>query len=594
MKRKATYALVALVLALYVVPAWATSYTWTATGGTGYWDVSGNWSPSGIPSGADTANVSTLGSVVTLRAPGSGNSINKLNIAAGAEVQTAGSIAAPIDLTFEGSGETLTNNGLFDLSYNTTHNSASITASSTLTFNGSGTILMEAPFNYINGSGYSINNGLDGNNHKIYGIGSICYNPYGSGGTMNNYGTIQAQAIYSGSTLRGNTLTMLGTCNNYNNLSASPGATLQFGTSSLWFDYEGKTGGYIDLNGGNVSLVGLQNVRNADIRNSQSSSGNIYIPAGANTTIQLYRNTTIESGVVCNINASNTLYLSYDPTNGQAPVMTNNGVINVLGSPTNSSSFSADSGALLTGSGSLVLNGNSFLAGYTPLGLTQDVNHTIEGGGTLSGKIINNGTILANNGNLIVTGNISGTGQVMVDGGRLVVGQVGYLSSTLQNKDLIMSSTGAITVISGWGVNLSGNFSYAMTDPSKWSWDSSSTLTMSGAGPAWHFLEAGGSKFVIPNLVISGNIALEDLYNNSGDGSPEALYVNHLSFSGSTLDLNGIQLYVNGTQVLPTDPLYLGHIIDTPVPPAVPLPPSALLLGTGLAGLVGWRRFRKS
>jgi len=30
------------------------------------------------------------------------------------------------------------------------------------------------------------------------------------------------------------------------------------------------------------------------------------------------------------------------------------------------------------------------------------------------------------------------------------------------------------------------------------------------------------------------------------------------------------------------------------VAPAVPIPPTVLLLGSGLLGLVGWRRFRKS
>jgi hypothetical protein len=38
------------------------------------------------------------------------------------------------------------------------------------------------------------------------------------------------------------------------------------------------------------------------------------------------------------------------------------------------------------------------------------------------------------------------------------------------------------------------------------------------------------------------------------------------------------------------DYLYYNY---TPAPPAVPLPPSALLLGSGLLGLAGWRRFRK-
>lgn len=71
---------------------------------------------------------------------------------------------------------------------------------------------------------------------------------------MNNYGTVQAVANTHGSTL-----TMLATFNNYGNLSASPGATLQMGiwydsSSGTGFTYNGMTGGYIDLNGGNVNL----------------------------------------------------------------------------------------------------------------------------------------------------------------------------------------------------------------------------------------------------------------------------------------------------------------------------------------------------
>jgi hypothetical protein len=38
----------------------------------------------------------------------------------------------------------------------------------------------------------------------------------------------------------------------------------------------------------------------------------------------------------------------------------------------------------------------------------------------------------------------------------------------------------------------------------------------------------------------------------------------------------------------------MGAILDNVQLSAVPLPPGVFLLGSGLLGLVGWRRFRKS
>jgi hypothetical protein len=331
-------------------------------------------------------------------------------------------------------------------------------------------------------------------------------------------------------------------------------------------------------------------------------------------SVTLYRDSSFGEGVEFNIKTptqnyyGNTLFLSADPQTGAAPKLTNDGVINVLGAGNSSStwyysSFNTANGALLTGSGRLVMNGNrnSQLNASGSTGLTQDVNHTIEGGGMISGKLVNNGTLLANNGNLVVLANVSGTGQVKVqDGGRLIAGQTGYYPITLQTKDLLMSQNANINVGFSSTVNVTGHFSYAMTDPSKWVWASDSTLKMSGPSSGYNFLEAGGSKFVIPYLDISGNIALEDLFNNSGGSPPEALYVTQLHFSGSDLNLNGCSLYVNGNLVDINDPNFtlnfpdfVGHITNQPLNP-VPLPPTALLLGSGLLGLVGWRRLRQS
>jgi len=70
---------------------------------------------------------------------------------------------------------------------------------------------------------------------------------------------------------------------------------------------------------------------------------------------------------------------------------------------------------------------------------------------------------------------------------------------------------------------------------------------------------------------------------------PETLTFSNLGLSGSTLDLT---LY-------PYDPsdhipsyIMLSEVQFDGAP--VPIPPTMLLLGSGLVGLVGWRRFRKS
>jgi len=558
MKRKAACGVLAFLLATVMFApslSLATTYNWVG-GSTGYWHVNTNWSPTGVPNSGDTALVTAAGSIVNLNG-WYANMVGNLTIASEHEVQTT--ITSPnYDTSFTfavpSGSASLTNNGIFRLA--DTGKNSWIYPGSSLSISGTGRIIMESSAKsriYID-SPKSITNGA---NHTIEGVGNV--DPF----AMSNYGMIQAT---------GNRLMMARGFNNYTGgvLRSNPGAVLQLGiwyndSSGLNFGYDGR-GGVIDLNGGTVKAE-LADFTNADIRNS-GSGGSLNIPirtSGSSST--LYGNTKLGSSVVLNINApsanynGNSLSFSADLQTGTPPVLTNDGVINVQGGGNPPSTYyystcGAASGTLLTGSGRLVLNGNpnsQFTVGFGSAGLTQDVNHTIEGGGMLMGKIVNNGTILANNSNLNVAGNISGTGQVKVqDGGRLVVGPPGEGSFTLQNKDLLMSSSGAITV--GWNstVNLSGDFSYAMTDPSKWTWDSS-TLKMSGSAPDWHFLEVGGrtdlpdpfvNNFALSNLVISGDIALVDLYHNTAVPGREALYVNYLTVSpGATLNLNNLQLF---------------------------------------------------
>ena len=246
-----------------------------------------------------------------------------------------------------------------------------------------------------------------------------------------------------------------------------------------------------------------------------------------------------------------------------ASYITNNGIVNLPAGST----LNTDTGTTLSGSGRLVLGGTSALYGSYPF--INDVNHTIEGGGTLgySGQnpiITNNGKIIANNNTLLVVQPIdmalNGTGSVKADGGKLDI------QNHLTTKDLTLTSQAgtSLNVVkpNSWTpapiVEVQGNFLYSLIDPSKWNWGTGTTLKMSGGGAQQQSLEVGGtdhglsstgfsSNFNLPRLALAGSgtyINLADNIDNGHRASPEALYVNSLSVPAeTTLNLNRLHLY---------------------------------------------------
>ncbi len=193
-------------------------------------------------------------------------------------------------------------------------------------------------------------------------------------------------------------------------------------------------------------------------------------------------------------------------------------------------------------------------------------------------------------------GTITGTGGWTADGGTIFLssgtnvatsdsiairnnGLIQLTSATMAGSDLTMDTTGQLTV-SG-SITLSGHLTFAMTSESKWSWASGATLTITGGTGGcqlvpWATLEVGGTdggqatgysnNFDLSVLAIGNGarVALVDWVDNgnrAGDKA-EALYADTLTIgTGATLNLNGLKLYVDGSQVL-SGPRGGGQVVD--------------------------------
>lgn len=451
--------------------------------------------------------------------------------------------------------------------------------------------------------------------HTIKGDGNIW-------GQLDNYGQVIAYKYSTPGSFR-----IWGPVNNLEDgsghvgtLSASPEATLELGRYSGVSgpnDYTPVSGGRIDPNGGLVKLM------YGEFKNLTVGPGQVDVRGSIYN--KLVGSVTLESGANLTVKGA-TLSIEQDGSN--PAVITNNGTMTLDGSfGLNYLKLLAPT--TLTGTGQLILSrqGNTLqLQQDTILDtLTNDLQHTIKGLGVLNVPITNHGTIIAdgnystiskilqvnrtltnsdtgritatNGGTLQVSQPILGTGSVTADGGKLDL----QANLTTKNLTLTGAANTAINVAAGKTVEVSGDFLYGMTDPSKWTWatgPTGSTLKMSGSD-TWHFLEVGGrtdlgdplvNNFALWNLVISGDIALVDLADNRPDfAGPEALYVASLTFDGSSLNLNGLLLYVKlegGGFDLVEAGEYGGKVINQPVP----LPGAVWLLGSGLLGLVGLRR----
>jgi hypothetical protein len=105
--------------------------------------------------------------------------------------------------------------------------------------------------------------------------------------------------------------------------------------------------------------------------------------------------------------------------------------------------------------------------------------------------------------------------------------------------------------------------------------------------------ETYGNGCVYQVDVLDQNNVLHTVWTGT-DPSPPGSPVDFLvSFSQTAFLVTGVEIYVNTNQNLSTweeiDAVQLSGSTTS-----APIPPTLLLLGSGLVGLAGWRRFRKS
>jgi hypothetical protein len=574
----------------------ANTYEWQTVGG-GNWTTTINWLPNGIPGLNDQATINpaaiapvtaydrsintlTVGSHVTLTVTTSTEVNQGLNFYRYYSASTG--FISPT-LTNYGTVQVTSPSGFYTAGIYV-QNSANGSGPFTLTSSAEhpGNITLMGPNSRLDTSSYNtgdrtLYNGLY---HTIQGAGTV----QTGGGTLNNSGQIIANL--GTLTLGGDTSIL----NNYGTLAAAAKTTGPDNILTITNQVRSMNDtNQINPNGGLVRVWNLY----GDTYAVNLGAGQVEFYDPGSYYPYLYGKIKLAHDTVLNITAT---WAYLDKAGSTASNITNNGIINLPAGGT----LNAPTGTTLTGSGRLVLGGTNALYGT----FMNDVNHTIEGSGTLgySGQtpiITNNGKIIANINTLLVVQPIdmalNGTGSVKADGGKLDI------QNHLTTKDLTLTSkagTGLNVVKpNSWTpapiVNVSGDFLYSLNDPSKWNWGTGTTLKMSGPGPEWHYLEAGGSGFSLRTLDISGNIALVDWYDNTPGSGEEALYVDSLIWGGSTLNLNGLSLYVNGVEVFAG--AYDGRVINELLPnPNVPLPPTVWLLGSGLLGLAGLRRkFKK-
>jgi hypothetical protein len=580
------------------------SYTWTSTS-SGNWSHGSSWSPGGPPNGSgDTAAVTPFMATIYVDM---NPVVNRLTVGAtdGVVVNNGQ------QFSLGGTSPSLDVVGMFFL--NSTGNATALSAVNPATIQGGGTVFLggTSSNNYVQGSTITLAAGttIQGQGNiqaPLVNNGAVTATGLGltlSGSPIDNEGTMSANGGLL--TFKNTSITNNGTINN-NAFSDSGPNTVVFNNATI--SGNGKSS-LIDPNGGQVQL------NSSSLYDHQLGAGAVQI-GGATS---FYGKNTLNAGT------------SISVLNGQGLSFYNHGVSDpatliggnvTLASAGNATYFSA--GNALSLQSNLVLGGTSSQNYVTGSTITLAAGYTIQGQGYIQAPLVNNGGVIAQDGNLTISGGITGNGIVTAQGGNLTIsgGITGNsavsllgnatlnILSNLQVGNLNMSQFANLAVQNGQTVGISQDFTFAQQTPSSWNWGARTTLLMDGSGTP-QSLEVGGkdygyvpagfsNNFNLQNLDINGAgtyVYLTGSVNNGqlggSGGLAEALYVESLYIAaGDTLNLNGLHLYVDGFGLVGVGIWSNGGGLITG--PMVPIPGTLLLLGSGLLGLAGFRRIRRS
>jgi hypothetical protein len=399
-------------------------------GGTGNWNVTGNWTPSGVPNSSSTdvtiTGTSTTASLVTL--DNLSASVHNLSL----DQYSTLSILGTQNLNIYGSS--IANAGQIQAG----NNSDTLLTGGGATFNltGAGTVSLGAASTVL--EGYFGNENLVNQGNTIQGQGTIQYLA-----SLNNQATVNANV--SGGTL---TINSLNNVTNTGTLQATGGGTLYINSSTV-----NNVGGTI--NAGSSSTVTFYGTT-INGGNLSSASGGVIQGLFTDTL----NGVTITSGTTYFLNNNNT-YLTGD--------LTNKGTVNVGNSSSNSDLLvqgtAANNGTInLSGGGTINLNNaGSAIEGVS--GNETLVNHDnlIQGQGSIQflGSFNNQATVNSNvtGGTLTINSinNVTNTGTLEATGG----GTLYINSSTVNNAGgTIYAGPSSLATIYGATIN-GGNLSSA-------------------------------------------------------------------------------------------------------------------------------------
>jgi hypothetical protein len=395
-------------------------------GGTGNWNVSTNWTPSGVPNSSST-DVSIAGTSVNLSSVTIDNispSVHNLSL----DQYSTLSIQGTQNLNVYGSS--IANAGQIQAG----NNSDLFLIGSGATFNltGAGTVSL--------GAANTVLEGFFGNENLVNQVNTI-----GGQGSIKSLGSFQNQGTVNANVAGGTLLINEVPTTNTGTLQATGGGTLYINASTV-----NNTGGTISA--GSSSLVTFYG---ATINGGNLSSVGSGVIQGLFT--DTLNGVTITPGSTYLLN-NNVTYLTGD--------LTNKGTI-IVGNSTNSSNLQPDinNGTInLSGGGTINLNNaGSILGGFN--GNETLVNHDnlIEGQGSIKSlnSFNNQATVNANvsGGTLEITtiSNVANTGTLQATGG----GTLYINASTVNNTGGTISTDSSSSVVLNDSTVNGGNLSAA-------------------------------------------------------------------------------------------------------------------------------------